>query len=148
VDLPEDTVLGQEEGDISEGEEVEKLQEELEKLGYELGDEAPGEENFGEFGDHTKEAIEHFQTQKGLEQVDGRVGPETAPALNKSLAADELPGVLKELNEEIKKLNKEVGLELIKRYRELAKKFMEKAKESDNPDEVEKYLEKANEMRK
>ena len=58
---------------------IEELQEALTKAGYDPG---PAD---GTFGRRTEAAVIAFQEANGL-SVDGRVGPETASALNSAIA--------------------------------------------------------------
>ena len=75
--LPEGTKLQRgEEGDPAL---VEQLQQALSKAGYDPG---PADGNFGRL---TEAAVVAFQEANGL-SVDGRVGPETASALNSAVA--------------------------------------------------------------
>ena len=74
--LPEGTKLQRGEGDPAL---VEELQQALSKAGYDPG---PAD---GTFGRRTEAAVVAFQEANGL-SVDGRVGPETASALNSALA--------------------------------------------------------------
>ena len=78
--LPEGTKLQRVEGD-GEGDPVliEELQQALTKAGYDPG---PAD---GTFGRRTEAAVIAFQEANGL-SVDGRVGPETASALNSAIA--------------------------------------------------------------
>jgi peptidoglycan hydrolase-like protein with peptidoglycan-binding domain len=78
--LPEGTKLQRVEGE-SEGDPVliEELQQALTKAGYDPG---PAD---GTFGRRTEAAVIAFQEANGL-SVDGRVGPETASALNSAIA--------------------------------------------------------------
>jgi peptidoglycan hydrolase-like protein with peptidoglycan-binding domain len=61
------------------GPEVKQLQEQLNKLGYSVG------EADGKFGPKTEAAVKKFQADKGLE-VDGLAGPQTQNALKKATA--------------------------------------------------------------
>jgi peptidoglycan hydrolase-like protein with peptidoglycan-binding domain len=60
------------------GAEVEKLQQDLLRLGYSLG-------TTGTFDDETETAILQFQKDRAL-TADGKVGPETGRALDVALA--------------------------------------------------------------
>ena len=77
-ELPEGTKLQRGEGDPAL---VEALQQALSSAGYDPG---PAD---GTFGRLTEAAVVAFQEANGL-SVDGRVGPETAAALNSALAGD------------------------------------------------------------
>jgi hypothetical protein len=74
--LPEGVKLQRGEGDPAL---VEELQQALSEAGYD-----PGAAD-GNFGRRTEAAVAAFQEANGL-SVDGRVGPETASALNSALA--------------------------------------------------------------
>ena len=74
--LPEGTKLQRGEGDPAL---VEQLQQALTKAGYDPG---PAD---GTFGRRTEAAVVAFQEANGL-SVDGRVGPETASALDSAVA--------------------------------------------------------------
>ena len=74
--LPEGTKLQRGEGDPAR---VEELQQALSTAGYDPG---PAD---GTFGRRTEAAVAAFQAANGL-SVDGRVGPETAAALNSALS--------------------------------------------------------------
>ena len=74
--LPEGTKLQRGEGDPAL---IEELQQALSKAGYDPG---PAD---GTFGRLTEAAVVAFQEANGL-SVDGRVGPETASALNSAVA--------------------------------------------------------------
>jgi len=69
----------------SSGPEVKQLQEQLNKLGYSVG------EADGKFGPKTEAAVKKFQAVKGLE-ADGVVGAKTREALKKATAAASTPG--------------------------------------------------------
>ena len=80
--LPEGTKLQRGEGDVegvSDPALVEELQRALTKAGFDPG---PAD---GTFGRRTEAAVIAFQEANGL-SVDGRVGPETAAALNSAIA--------------------------------------------------------------
>ncbi len=77
-ELPEGTKLQRGEGDPAL---VEALQQALSRAGYDPG---PAD---GTFGRLTEAAVVAFQEANGL-SVDGRVGPETASALNSAVAGD------------------------------------------------------------
>ena len=68
------------------GEDVKALQENLIRLGYDLGRWGAD----GDFGDATEEALKRFQRDHSL-PADGEAGPETMKALQKALAALEKP---------------------------------------------------------
>jgi Putative peptidoglycan binding domain len=74
--LPEGTKLQRGEGDPAL---IEELQQALSRAGYDPG---PAD---GTFGRRTEAAVVAFQQANGL-SVDGRVGPETASALNSAVA--------------------------------------------------------------
>ncbi len=74
--LPEGTKLQRGEGDAAL---IRELQQALSAAGYEPG---PAD---GTFGQQTEAAVVAFQEANGL-AVDGRVGPETAAALDRALA--------------------------------------------------------------
>ena len=75
--LPEGTKLQRGEGDPAL---IEELQQALTRAGYDPG---PAD---GTFGQRTEAAVVAFQEANGL-SVDGRVGPETAAALNNAVAS-------------------------------------------------------------
>jgi hypothetical protein len=75
--LPEGTKLQR--GEEGEPALIEQLQQALSKAGYDPG---PADGNFGRL---TEAAVAAFQEANGL-SVDGRVGPETASALNSAVA--------------------------------------------------------------
>ncbi len=75
--LPEGTKLQRGEGDAAL---IRELQQALSAAGYEPG---PAD---GTFGEQTEAAVVAFQEANGL-AVDGRVGPETAAALESALAS-------------------------------------------------------------
>jgi peptidoglycan hydrolase-like protein with peptidoglycan-binding domain len=60
----------------SEGKDVEKLQRNLEGLGY-LDAQGAVSQVGGTFDAGTKAAVENLQRERGLESVDGKVGPKT-----------------------------------------------------------------------
>ncbi|MBQ4254272.1 MAG: peptidoglycan-binding protein [Erysipelotrichaceae bacterium] len=62
------------------GDDVKKLQEDLQKLGYDLGRWGAD----GDFGNDTLNAIRKFQSERGLE-ADGEAGPITFAALKEAL---------------------------------------------------------------
>jgi peptidoglycan hydrolase-like protein with peptidoglycan-binding domain len=74
--LPEGTKLQRGEGDPAL---IKELQQALTTAGYDPG---PAD---GTFGRRTEAAVVAFQEANGL-SVDGRVGPETASALNGAIA--------------------------------------------------------------
>jgi peptidoglycan hydrolase-like protein with peptidoglycan-binding domain len=63
------------------GEDVRKIQEDLMKLGYDVGPDGAD----GEYGDNTMLAVMKFQRDKGLTPVDGEVGDDTRKALREAL---------------------------------------------------------------
>ena len=63
------------------GDDVKQLQENLIKLGYDVGSDGAD----GEFGDNTMLAVMKFQRDKGLTPVDGEVGDDTRKALKEAL---------------------------------------------------------------
>lgn len=64
------------------GDDVEDMQENLIKLGYDLGDDGAD----GKFGSKTDEAVRNFQRSSALE-VDGKFGPKSLAAMKSALAA-------------------------------------------------------------
>lgn len=69
------------------GDDVKKLQEDLEALGYDIGRWGAD----GDFGNDTMIAVMHFQTDRDIQPVDGEVGPDTRKALEEALKKDEEP---------------------------------------------------------
>lgn len=67
-------------GDV--GDDVEEMQENLIKLGYDLGDDGAD----GKFGSKTDAAVREFQQGSALE-VDGKFGPKSLAAMKSALAA-------------------------------------------------------------
>lgn len=65
------------------GDDVRQLQEDLMKLGYDVGPDGAD----GEFGDNTKSAVEAFQRDKRLDPIDGEVGDDTRRALKEALGS-------------------------------------------------------------
>ena len=63
------------------GDDVEDMQENLIKLGYDLGDDGAD----GKFGSKTDEAVRNFQRSSALE-VDGKFGPKSLAAMKSALA--------------------------------------------------------------
>ena len=63
------------------GNDVEDMQENLIKLGYDLGDDGAD----GKFGSKTDEAVRNFQRSSALE-VDGKFGPKSLAAMKSALA--------------------------------------------------------------
>lgn len=63
------------------GDDVEDMQENLIKLGYDLGDDGAD----GKFGSKTDEAVRNFQRSSALE-VDGKFGPKSLTAMKSALA--------------------------------------------------------------
>ena len=63
------------------GDDVKQLQEDLIKLGYDVGSDGAD----GEYGDNTMLAVMKFQRDKGLTPVDGEVGDDTRKALKEAL---------------------------------------------------------------
>lgn len=63
------------------GDDVKKLQEDLMKLGYDVGPDGAD----GDYGDNTMLAVMKFQRDKGLTPVDGEVGDDTRKALKEAL---------------------------------------------------------------
>lgn len=63
------------------GDDVEDMQENLIKLGYDLGD----DDADGKFGSKTDEAVRNFQRSSALE-VDGKFGPKSFAAMKSALA--------------------------------------------------------------
>jgi peptidoglycan hydrolase-like protein with peptidoglycan-binding domain len=68
----------------SHGQNVMKLQKQLEKLGFELG------KVDGAFGPKTESAVKRFQTKHHME-ADGIVGPKTHAAIDKAIAQQAKP---------------------------------------------------------
>lgn len=75
------------------GDDVEQLQKDLIKLGYDVGPDGAD----GDFGDNTKKAVMAFQRDNGLNPVDGEVGDDTRRELKKVL---EIPQGKEEKQEE------------------------------------------------
>lgn len=69
------------------GEDVEKLQKDLQSLGYDIG--LWGTD--GDFGSDTKNAVMQFQKDHGLVPVDGEVGDDTRKALKEVLGKKDEP---------------------------------------------------------
>ena len=67
------------------GDDVKKLQEDLMKLGYDVGPDGAD----GEYGDNTMLAVMKFQRDKGLTPVDGEVGDDTRKVLKEALGTSE-----------------------------------------------------------
>ena len=69
-----------------EGDDVAALQEQLNNLGYPLGNYGPDKNGVdGDFGKKTDEAVRRFQKDQGLD-TDGIVGPKTLAALKAAIA--------------------------------------------------------------
>ncbi len=78
------------------GDDVRQLQEDLMKLGYDVGPDGAD----GEYGDNTKSAVEAFQRDNRLVPVDGEVGDDTRKALATALKKPETkPEVTKSDNQ-------------------------------------------------
>lgn len=86
----------------SRGTEVRKLQEQLNKLGYNAG------AVDGIFGSCTESAVKAFQRANGL-AVDGIVGPKTQNKLNKKLKPKSQSGNVKQLQEILTQIGIDVG---------------------------------------
>ena len=86
----------------SRGTEVKKLQEQLNKLGYNAG------AVDGIFGSHTESAVKAFQKANGL-VVDGIVGPKTQNKLNEKLKPKSQSGNVKQLQEILTQIGIDVG---------------------------------------
>jgi peptidoglycan hydrolase-like protein with peptidoglycan-binding domain len=69
------------------GQEVTNLQNILRQLGYSVGPNGAD----GDFGKNTQEAVIKFQQDKGLQKIDGQVGPETWNALCSLLSSPTTP---------------------------------------------------------
>jgi peptidoglycan hydrolase-like protein with peptidoglycan-binding domain len=70
----------------SKGEFVRELQENLLRLGYDLGPDGAD----GYFGQHTENAVKAFQASHHLDKVDGWAGPKTMAAIGKALETKKL----------------------------------------------------------
>lgn len=68
------------------GDDVKKLQEDLMKLGYDVGPDGAD----GDYGDNTMLAVMKFQRDKGLTPVDGEAGDDTRKALKEALDESKL----------------------------------------------------------
>lgn len=66
------------------GEDVKKLQEDLIRMGYDVGPDKAD----GDYGDNTKKAVMKFQEQHHVEPVDGEVGDLTRAVLKEILEKD------------------------------------------------------------
>ena len=88
------------------GEDVEELQKNLLKMGYDVGPDGAD----GDFGDNTRKAVMKFQREHGLDLVDGEVGDDTRKVLNAILKKDEPKEPLKEESEPIKKPEPDTGV--------------------------------------
>lgn len=86
----------------SRGAEVKKLQEQLNKLGYNCG------KVDGIFGSRTESAVKAFQRANGL-VVDGIVGPKTQNKLNEKLKPKSQSGNVKQLQEILTQIGIDVG---------------------------------------
>lgn len=67
------------------GEDVEELQKNLLKMGYDVGPDGAD----GDFGDNTRKAVMKFQREHGLVPIDGEVGDDTRKLLNEILKKPE-----------------------------------------------------------
>lgn len=67
------------------GEDVEELQKNLLKMGYNVGPDGAD----GDFGDNTRKAVMKFQREHGLMPIDGEVGDDTRKLLNEILKKPE-----------------------------------------------------------
>ncbi len=67
------------------GEDVEELQKNLLKMGYDIGPDGAD----GDFGDNTRKAVMKFQHEHGLIPIDGEVGDDTRKLLNEILKKPE-----------------------------------------------------------
>jgi len=67
------------------GEDVEELQKNLLKMGYDVGPDGAD----GDFGDNTRKAVMKFQREHGLMLIDGEVGDDTRKLLNEILKKPE-----------------------------------------------------------